>query len=243
MHLKETYVEQKQNYLECKYVERALLRHVQDAVEEKCIEALIDDYTNLIAADTPTILQYLFTNYGKVTSDEVADKDAEVMALAWHPADPLVLLTKPIENLHKLAAQANMTFTEKRILEKGLQLIRKTRDFKAAQTTWSNLPQAQQKWDNFKSHFHNAQLHLKEIQGPTMQQSSFHHANILAEKIQISINNQAEQRDQQLTELTRNVINQARHAQNQCQQQEPPQHSANAASQDHVQLETLKILK
>ena len=115
MQLKETYVEQKQGYLECKYVERALLRHVHDALEEKYIEALIDDYTNLIMSDIPTILKYLFTNYGKVTSDEVAEKEAEVMALAWHPTDPLVLLTKPIENLHKLAAQANMPYTEKNL--------------------------------------------------------------------------------------------------------------------------------
>ena len=41
----------KKGYLECKHVERALLRHVQDALEEKRIEALIDDHTNLIMSE------------------------------------------------------------------------------------------------------------------------------------------------------------------------------------------------
>ena len=70
-----------------------------------------------------------------------------------------------------------------------------------------------------------------------MQQSSFHNANMLAEQLQISINNQAEQRDQKLTESMHNVINQVSHY------QEPLQHAVNATSQDHVQLETLKLLK
>ena len=55
---------------------------------------------------------------------------------------------------------------------------------------------------------------LKEIRGPTMQQSSFHRATMLSEQVQIFINNQAKQRDQQLTELMHNVINQVSHAQN-----------------------------
>ena len=46
-----------------------------------------------------------------------------------------------------------------------------------------------------------------------MQQSSFHHANMLAEQVQISINYQDEQRDQQLMELMHNVINQVSHTQ------------------------------
>ena len=39
------------------------------------------------------------------------------------------MLTRPIEKLKKLAEQANMPYTEKQLLEKGLSLIRKTKDF------------------------------------------------------------------------------------------------------------------
>ena len=64
--------------MECKNVEKALMRHIQDAIEEKYLESLVDEYTNLISGDIPIVLEYLFYNYSKVRSDEVAQKEAEV---------------------------------------------------------------------------------------------------------------------------------------------------------------------
>ena len=69
--LKEQHGEAKRLYLECKNVEKALLRHIQDAIEDKFIEPLVDPYTNLLTGDVPSILEYLDYNYGKVRSEEV----------------------------------------------------------------------------------------------------------------------------------------------------------------------------
>ena len=80
-------------------MEKALLRHIQDAVEDKYIESLVDEYMNLLTGDVPSILDYLFYNYGKVRSKEVTQKDNEVMMMIWQPTDPIVLLTRPIEQL------------------------------------------------------------------------------------------------------------------------------------------------
>ena len=80
-------------------MEKAVLRHIQDAVEDKYIESLVDEYTNLLIGDVPLILDYLFYNYGKVRSEEVTQKDNEVMTMTWQPTDPIVLLTRPIEQL------------------------------------------------------------------------------------------------------------------------------------------------
>ena len=107
---------------------------MQDAIEDKHIEPLVDEHTNLLTDDIPTIMNYLLCNYGKVRSEEVSEKEAEIMAMIWQPSEPLVLLTRPLENLQKLAKQANIPFTDKQILEKGLTLIRRTRDFEHALT-------------------------------------------------------------------------------------------------------------
>ena len=40
-------------------VEKALLRHTQEALEDKHVAALADPYTNLIIADIPQTLDYL----------------------------------------------------------------------------------------------------------------------------------------------------------------------------------------
>jgi len=50
-------------------------------IEEKYLESLVDEYTNLILGDIPTVLEYLFYNYSKVQSNEVAQKEAKVMSL------------------------------------------------------------------------------------------------------------------------------------------------------------------
>ena len=56
LELKEAYNEQKRLYLECKNIEKALLRHIQDAIKNKYIESLVDDYTNLLTNDIPIII-------------------------------------------------------------------------------------------------------------------------------------------------------------------------------------------
>ena len=141
--LKERYNEQKRLYLECKNVEKALLRHMQEALEEKYTAAIVDSYTNLISIDIPAALDYLFYNFGKVTSEEVNQKEAEIMAMIWLPSDPIIMLTKPIEELNKLAKQAGIPYTPAQILEKALSVIRETRDFELALTNWEEKPQDQ----------------------------------------------------------------------------------------------------
>ena len=241
LQLKDEHQEAKRLYLECKNVEKASLRHIQDAIEEKYLESLVDEYTNLLNGDVPDMLTYLFWNYGKVRSEEVAQKEAEVMTLSWQPTEPMVLLTRPLEQLQKLATQANIPCTDNQILEKGLSLIRATRDFEYALTQWENKQQNQKTWATFKTHFHEAQLQLKQIRGPTMQQAGYHHANSLAQQIQ----EQLQERDSQMIahlhnipSLTTSSISSSEPSTSSSEEV----YSANMV-QDATQLEILKLLR
>ena len=102
LELKDAHQEQKRLYLECKNVEKALIRHIQNTIKDKYIKSLVDEYENLITSDIPMILDYLFYNYGKVRSEEVAQKESKVMLMIQQPIDPLILLIRPIEQLQKL---------------------------------------------------------------------------------------------------------------------------------------------
>ena len=97
LELKGQYQEAKRLYLEYKNVEKALLQYIQDTVEDKYIESLVNEYTNLLTGDVPTILEYLFYNYGKVHSEEVSQKEIEVMSMTWQPNDYIVLLIRSLE--------------------------------------------------------------------------------------------------------------------------------------------------
>ena len=68
-------------YIEYKNTEKALLRHIQDTLEDKYMEAIVDKYTNLINDNILIVLDYLFYNYGKFSSEEVAQKEVEVMSI------------------------------------------------------------------------------------------------------------------------------------------------------------------
>lgn len=81
---KDQHAEERRLCLESKNVEKALMRCMQDAIEDKYVESLVDEYANLISGDAPAVLQYQFYNCGRVRSDETAQKETEVMSLALH---------------------------------------------------------------------------------------------------------------------------------------------------------------
>jgi len=164
--------------------------------------------------------------------------------MSWQPTDPMVLLTRPLEQLQKLATQANIPYTDNQILEKGLSLVRVTCDFEYALTQWENKPQNQKTWAHFKTHFHEAQLQLKQIRGPTMQQAGYHHANALAQRIQ----EQLQERDSHMMALLQNIpslttsSSTSSSEEDYQEQPSPPTHAANSLV-DSTQLEILKLLR
>ena len=231
VNLREVHKENTRLYRECKNIEKSLLRHIQNAVEEKYIEHLVNEDTGLIEDDIPTVLTYLLHNYGKVPSEEVKEKEAEVLTMSFTPGDPMVSLFRPIEQLQKLAVSAKIPYSDAQILEFGLTIIRATRDFEKALGEWKPKPANDKTWLNFKSHFKAAQEELKEIRGPTMQQAGFHHANMLAAQMQ---ENMAVQNEQVLAMMQ--TLQET--------QLEPPQQPAvNATVTDNVQLEILRLLQ
>ena len=90
-------------YRECKNIEKVLLRYVQSAVDGTYQENLVDKDTGLGDNALPTILEYPFTNYGTLQSEEVNEKEQEVFNLTFQPLDPMVILYRPINQLMKLA--------------------------------------------------------------------------------------------------------------------------------------------
>ena len=58
---REIHKDAKNAYYECKNVEKALQRHVQDAIEDKYLESLVDEDTQLIQDDIPTVMLFFST--------------------------------------------------------------------------------------------------------------------------------------------------------------------------------------
>ena len=151
---------------------------------------MVDEDTGLIEQNIPTVLEYLFSEYGKVSLEEVKHKETEVLNISFNPTDPMVLLYLPIKQLQKLATSTSIPYSDAQILEFGLALIRSTRDFEKSLSNWKTKPDADKTWLNFKTHFKDALTELKDIHGPTIQQAGYHYANMLVDQLCESINNQ-----------------------------------------------------
>ena len=235
---RESHTEDLALYRECKNVEKSLLRHIQTAVEDKYLEFMVDDDTGLIEEDIPTVLDYLFSNYGKVTSVEVKEAESAVLNLQFNPADPMITIYRPIEQLQKKAIEAKIPYSDEQLLEFGLTLVRNTRDFEKAIGEWNAEPN--KTWALFKTHFRDAQTELKEIRGPTMQQAGYHHANMLASQLRVDLNNQ---QTEMLAMVQNMVIQEPPPAQESLAEEAPVQEAANATIGGNVQLQMLQILQ
>ena len=234
---RESHAEDMALYRECKNVEKALLRHIQTAVEDKFLEFMVDDDTGLIEDDIPTVLDYLFTNYGKVTSVEVKEAESEVLNLQFNPADPMITIYRPIEQLQKKASESGIPYSDEQIMEFGLTLVRNTRDFEKAIGEWNAAPN--KTWALFKTHFRDAQMELKDIRGPTMQQAGYHHANMLASQLRVDLNNQ----QTQMLALMQDLVPDLPPANHVPAEEAHVQQVANATIGDNVQLQMLQILQ
>ena len=245
LNLRESHHEARRSYYECKNVEKALQRHIQDAIEAKYLDSLINEDTRLIQEDILTILHYLFETYGNVPSEEVKQTEQEIRTITFHPADPMIILYNPIEKLKKLGEAAGIPYTENQLLDVGLTVIRNTHDFERALGDWELLNDNQKTWDRFKLHFKTAQKQLKAIRGPTMQQAGYHHANHLATTFQKNLDNSNQEllsliqeamdtqatpsttRTSTVSELTTPITT----------------HHANATMSNAIQLEMLQLLR
>ena len=67
--------------------------------------------------------------YGKVTAEEVKEKEHKCLNISFNPADPMITIFRPIEQLQKKAIEARIPYSEAQLFEFGLSLIRSTRDF------------------------------------------------------------------------------------------------------------------
>ena len=239
MNMRETHKRDTALYRECREVEKALMRHITTAVESKYIDFLKNEYTDLIEDDIPTVLEFLFSNYGKVPTRSVKEKETEVLTTPFVPSDPMVTIYRPIEQLRKLAEIARIPYTESQIVDFGIQLIKNTRDFETALGEWNRKPDDDKTWEIFKQHFQDAQQTLKDIRGPTMAQAGYHHANHLATEIREELKDS----QFQMLALLKNMSEVPAENNPDIEDLNTNIATANIATQVTMQTETLKVLQ
>ena len=94
--------------------------------------------------------------------EENKQRESEVLSISFNPADPMVTIYCPIEQLYILAATAGIPYSVQQQLEICITLIRDMRDIEKVLGEWNAKVSGDKTWAAFKSHFKNAQAELKK---------------------------------------------------------------------------------
>ena len=177
------HAEQVRLFNECNNVENAIRQQIVKAVPDGYLTALRNRQTNTIDGSIPVIMDYLFSNHGRVTPAMLHAEEKEVKEMFYDPAHPIDVIFNKVEDLSDLSAAARADFTEQQLINIAYVIITKTGKYQHYIREWSRLQPAQQSWANFKTQFRQAHQELKESGDLEVRESQFQSANIVQEVI------------------------------------------------------------
>ena len=163
-------------------VEQALRQQLVAVIDGDYLVALRNRNTNSITMAIFDIIQYLFTNHGKITPAQLKTKEAEVSAIIYDLMTPLDNVFNAVENLMDFAVAAGIPYSNKQIVTFAYMILLKTGKFGSYIRDWNKKPFNNQTWMNFKTHFRNGLNELMDTTDLTAQDTHFH-SNMIQEII------------------------------------------------------------
>ena len=156
---------------EVQAVERALVQQIVAAVEPKYIKALRNPVTAKITQNIKIILNHLFNNYGKLPPSTINNMKRKVEDYILDPTDPIDILFSEIDDLVDIFTLQNDALTQQQIINMAYVIIERSKVFKKDLRDWNKKADAHKTWNNFKTHFREAQQELRNSGDLTVAQA------------------------------------------------------------------------
>jgi hypothetical protein len=156
-------------------LKQALMKLVTDSIDPIFVSAIKDQHVEFNDVSMQDMLEFLFTQYGDITSKELA-KNGKKMLEPWNPSTPLATLITQIEDCVEYASSGAQPYTATQILNTAFNIIFDTGLFFDECEKWEDKDPADQTWANFKLHFLRANKQLRKRQ-QTTQEAGYHGAN------------------------------------------------------------------
>ena len=155
-------------------VERTIIQQIVGALDAKYLKALRDSVTNKITRSIPEILQHLFHAYGHVTPTELYELKQKVETMQFSPTEPVDTLITKINELADIADLAGSPLTDRQRVDIGYIVLQRSKPFKNSLRDWNTRPNVDRTYDNFKSHFRDAQIALRKTGEITVEEGLNH---------------------------------------------------------------------
>ena len=156
--------------------EKACRKQIAEAIEPPFLRGCRPaGATGLTTVPVRTILEHLFTNYGRLTDKEIEDNDT-AFRKEWSTDDSFENIIVQIDDCAEMAETAGSPYSDAQILNNAYNLVQKTGMFTRDLIEWKRLPEADRTWVAFKPFMIARQIEQLE-HAITAQGAGYHSAN------------------------------------------------------------------
>ena len=197
-------------YYECQAVEQALRTQIIESIDPEYLDALRHVDTDMINETIPEIFDFLQVNYGRITEEELVQKEEDLRNYDYNPVTPVDKVFSQVALFQDLCAITNNDKSDKQLCQIAYLIFNRTRAFVDALKNWNAKTPDEKTFALFKKHMRTEHHALKQVGALSIQESSFYQANMvqqvltqqnaLQDNLQASIDQQV--KDSLLSALT-----------------------------------------
>ena len=176
---KATHDDAVRKYYECQAVEQALRTQIIEAIDAEYLDALRNVNTDMISDSIPTIFEFLQSNYGRITEEELVQKEEDLRNYDYNPQQPVDKVFNQVTLFHDLCTITNNDRNDKQLCQLAYLIFNRTRAFVDALKKWNAKNTEEKTYANFKKHMRDEHHALKQVGALTIQESSFYQANMI----------------------------------------------------------------
>ena len=133
----------------------------------------------MINESIPEIFIFLQETYGRITEEELVEKEDTLRQFVYDPHQPVDKVFNKITLFHDLCTITNNDKTDKQLVQIAYLIFNRTRAFVDALKKWNELSDESKTYAKFKKHMRAEHHALKRVGALTVQDSTFYQANLL----------------------------------------------------------------
>ena len=153
-------------------MESTLRNQIIEAIDNDYLEPLRNTTTDMIDFSIPRVFEFLRANYGRLTCEQLKDREKSLDDLVYSPADNVDTIFNKIQHLQDVCSLLNKDETDTQLVDYGYLIFQKSGIFQDSLRKWNNKPDADQTFRNFKTFMRKEYLDLQDVGGLTVQTSS-----------------------------------------------------------------------
>ena len=159
-------------------LQQALKKQLIAAVNPIYFRAIKHRHVGFANHSIREMLTHLIDQYGAITPIDLQNNMAD-FSKKWDPNQPFEVLIDQIEEAVDFADAGGQPYTAQQIINNAYTIVFQTGMFFDDCKTWRAKPDADKTWQNFKTHFGEAQRQLR-LQTATMQSAGYHEAKLVS---------------------------------------------------------------